>query len=211
KRFRGDWNHRDNAQVAKGMLLHSLEVAQSSGLPFFWVGAEEQKGDTFGERLSQAFQQVFSKGYDNVIAIGDDCPELNRENLIHSAELLASGQAVVGPAQDGGVYLIGLSVDHFEASAFDQLAWTSDQLELELQNYLRRFGQMPVCLVVKSDIDSAEDFKQLLRRIDKRHFLWKWIKGLFYIPRLQRFLPLLFEHLPFFHPYYIPRPPPYLI
>lgn len=208
KRFRLDWSHRDNARVAEGMLQHSLKIARESKLPFYWIGAEDQQGDTFGEKLSQAYQRVFSEGYENVIAIGDDCPDLSCENLLHSAELLESGKAVIGPARDGGVYLIGLARHQFESLAFGQLAWTSDHLEQELQKYLRYQDSPAVCLVVKSDIDTAEDFKELLRHLEKKHLLWKWLKKLLDTQLIKWPAKITIEDLSLAINYYIPRPPP---
>jgi hypothetical protein len=69
-----------------------------------------QSGDDLGERMSAAFRQLFAAGYARVILIGSDLPSLPPSRLADADRALQRGaDLVLGPAEDGGYYLIGLS------------------------------------------------------------------------------------------------------
>jgi len=84
-----------------------------------------QRGETLGERLSNAAAELFSKGFESVCLINSDSPTLPREILGTAVSLLAQDgdRVVLGPSQDGGYYLIGLKRPH--RSLFDRIAWST--------------------------------------------------------------------------------------
>ncbi len=67
-----------------------------------------QVGTDLGARLAQAVETAFQEGTKRIIVVGADCPELNQEDLQQAFEALANRDVVLGPARDGGYYLIGL-------------------------------------------------------------------------------------------------------
>lgn len=120
-----------------------------------------QKGNDLGARMSNAFEQGFSDKYRRIVLIGTDCPELGKTTLLQAFELLKEHSAVLGPAKDGGYYLIGLNRPC--PGLFIGRRWGADKVlretveELDRNNL--RYGLLPVF----SDIDTAEDlenFKQ---------------------------------------------------
>ena len=83
-----------------------------------------QEGDSLGERMKNAFNQVFALGAKQAVIIGSDCPKLN-SNLVHSAfEILNEKDVVIGPAKDGGYYLIGMRAPL--PFLFDDKEWSTD-------------------------------------------------------------------------------------
>ncbi|HAP59431.1 MAG TPA: hypothetical protein DCR93_08010 [Cytophagales bacterium] len=114
----------------------------------------QQRGSSFGERLANAIEGVYALGYEQVIAIGTDSPELNAAQLTQTQELLQQYPAVYGPATDGGVYLIGLRADTYERDHFLKLAWQGEQLQASIA---QAHKQAVVWLGEACDIDSAED------------------------------------------------------
>ena len=77
-----------------------------------WLGKDfeywPQRGEGLGERLRAAFQQAFDEGASQVLALGSDTLNFRAEILSQAFEALKSCDVVLGPARDGGYYLIGM-------------------------------------------------------------------------------------------------------
>lgn len=78
-----------------------------------WLGtdlnyAEQGEGD-LGHRMERAFEAHFSDGTQKAVIIGADCPSNDWRNIQNAFELLEQHDCVIGPANDGGYYLIGLN------------------------------------------------------------------------------------------------------
>lgn len=76
-----------------------------------WLGRRSyraQAGSDLGERMRRSFTNSFRRGYRPVIAIGADCPDLDAECLREAVRSLSQHDVVIGPATDGGYYLIGM-------------------------------------------------------------------------------------------------------
>jgi uncharacterized protein len=112
---------------------HAIQQARRTRLPLFVIQGGQQVGATFGERLANAYQSVFDLGYERVIAIGNDCPELDTALLLKAAAALEQHAMVLGPARDGGAYLIGLQRSAFNRAAFANLPWQTDTVYEALQ------------------------------------------------------------------------------
>ncbi len=148
-----------NRALSADLIRHVRRLSRHSGLPVFFISEQQQQGVTFGERFSNAFRQVFDKGFSKVIAIGNDCPGLCTKDLCDTAEKLCRHTMVVGPATDGGAYLIGLHKDTFDAESFSAIRWqTTSVFEDLIQWHTGDF----TCLDIKSDLDSETDLKQAL-------------------------------------------------
>lgn len=155
-----------NRQIAGQLLRHTRRTLRRTGLPYVVITEQQQVGNTFGERISHAVATVFGQGYERVLVLGSDCPQLDAPRLHQAAELLAQGQPVCGPATDGGAYLIGLDRDHFDADHFSSLAWETDQLYTELSALLSRQRSRSVAaLPALSDIDNLSALRQLLQQL----------------------------------------------
>ncbi len=83
---------------------------------------QQSVGD-LGERLTHAFEAVFRGGGKRVMALGSDTLGLTTDIILQGFEALQSNDVVVGPAEDGGYYLIGLS--HFQPKLFEGIAWST--------------------------------------------------------------------------------------
>lgn len=152
-------------KLYKLFLHHNKKQAKASGLDFFMVSSEYQRGNVFGERLYHAFADLFRAGYERVIAIGNDTLSLDSETIQTAARHLQQKDVVLGPATDGGVYLIGLSEKAFHQSNFKHLAWQSSEL---LHSFCKQIQQASLSLhllSVLSDIDSEKDLQRYLSQI----------------------------------------------
>jgi len=116
---------------------------------------KQQQGPDLGLRMLHAFEQGFDQGYKKIIIIGSDMFDMNQTNLETAFEALNSSNFVIGPATDGGYYLLGMT--RLKSELFQAKAWgTSSVLDhslLDLQN------ETVVQLAAKNDVDYYEDIK----------------------------------------------------
>ncbi len=83
-----------------------------------------QQGENLGQRMKHAFEKLSSKGYEKILIIGSDCYELTTGILNDAYEALSMVHLVIGPASDGGYYLLGMA--KFIPALFDNKVWSSD-------------------------------------------------------------------------------------
>jgi rSAM/selenodomain-associated transferase 1 len=116
-----------------------------------------------GGRMKNAFADIFNKGYQNVIIIGSDCYELSETTLNDAFELLNQNDAVIGPAKDGGYYLLGLN--QLINSLFENVAWSTDQVLPATIKVLEERNFSYATTTPLSDIDVYEDLPEKLREL----------------------------------------------
>jgi hypothetical protein len=127
---------------------------------------ELQFGEDIGKRMQNAFCAEFKKGYTSIVLIGTDCPGLDAENVTKAFELLKSNELVLGPALDGGYYLIGLSAPQEEL--FKGIEWSTSSV-FEKTMEIAEIAQLSVgILPTKQDIDTFDDLKS--SDFGKTHF-----------------------------------------
>lgn len=114
-----------------------------------------QKGDSLGERMLYAFQQSFQNNFEKVIIIGSDCPELRSFMLEKSFQLLDSFDLVIGPAQDGGYYLLGMN--GFYPEMFSGINWSTSSVLRETVKRANDSDLLFTLLDELNDIDTIED------------------------------------------------------
>jgi rSAM/selenodomain-associated transferase 1 len=139
-------------------LFFSDFLPQRSDYPSQFFIAELQSGSDLGERMSRAFEFLFSKGYEKVVIIGTDCPSVTSTQLKTAFRSLETAELVIGPATDGGYYLMGMN--QFYPGLFESIPWSTDQvLELTL-DIADKLGLEYDLLSVLSDIDTLDDWKK---------------------------------------------------
>lgn len=124
-----------------------------------WLGNNltyypQQEGD-LGQRMYSAFAQAFAAGNERVVTIGIDCPDLDELLLTQAFELLKQKDLVLGPAEDGGYYLIGLS--RLISELFVGISWGSDRVFTQTTNLANQLGLNCGYLTSLNDIDRPED------------------------------------------------------
>jgi rSAM/selenodomain-associated transferase 1 len=119
------------------------------------------EGD-LGERMSNAYDKTL-QSHDHVIVIGTDCPMLNSSTIEQAFSLLNQNEcSVIGPAEDGGYFLLGLS--KAQPEIFNDISWGSSQVFIETLNKLSG----DVREVSKLwDVDRSEDFQRLVNEAEK--------------------------------------------
>ncbi len=131
-----------------------------------WLGKTlsyyPQGGGDLGERLQRAFTRAFCQGKDKVVIVGTDCPDLTAAHVRTAFELLAEADLILGPAKDGGYYLLGLNRLH--ENLFASIPWgTAEVLQVTLYK-AKLLGLKTVLLEELSDVDRPEDLRALAKR-----------------------------------------------
>ncbi len=154
----GAAHYADAVKLFQDLHQKTESLTQNSGLKTFWFFDHLQEGKSFGERYANAFKEVFSKGYQKVISIGNDIPELELSHIEQASNSLTHSKAVLGPAADGGDYLIALTEETFYEEEFKNLPWNKSSLHSKLSELLSSYTSVEQleCLV---DID---DFQSLV-------------------------------------------------
>jgi rSAM/selenodomain-associated transferase 1 len=132
-----------------------------------WLGEEyvyvAQQGRDLGERMENAFLAAFAEGFQRVAVIGSDIPDLPGEVFEETINALAWKDGVVGPAIDGGYYLIGFNSDRFLTEVFKDIDWGAPSVFQRTMGMLARHGYEVHVLPQWRDIDTYDDLIAFMR------------------------------------------------
>ncbi|TXD79785.1 TIGR04282 family arsenosugar biosynthesis glycosyltransferase [Algoriphagus ratkowskyi] len=117
---------------------------------------ELQSGEELGEKMCNSFAQLFEEKFDRLIIIGTDCAEITPELISEAFEALNDQEVVIGPAHDGGYYLLGMR--KFVPGLFSNIPWSTDRVTALTKDYLKANGITFAILPVLSDVDIEEDW-----------------------------------------------------
>jgi uncharacterized protein len=123
-----------------------------------------QSGADLGNRMKNAFQRCFAEGFGGVALIGSDIPDLPPKIFGEAFAALDDRGAVIGPAADGGYYLIGFRRETFVPEVFEGIAWSTERVFAETLERLARAGIGIHRLDCRRDVDTPEDLRDLIRR-----------------------------------------------
>jgi len=120
-----------------------------------------QRGESFGDKLHHAFEELFGEGFDSVVIIDADSPTLPRAYLTGAFDELArpGERMVLGPAEDGGYYLIGLRRPH--RRLFEEITWSSDRVLAETLERAREIDLEVSLLPMWYDVDDSATLERL--------------------------------------------------
>jgi len=124
-----------------------------------WLGTEmiyqNQRDGDLGARMTAAFQKSFDSGVDKVAIIGTDCPDLKAEIMAQAFDELSHHDLVLGPAKDGGYYLIGLRRSIPEL--FSGIKWGTSEVFASTRAIAQKLDLNIAYLPTLADIDLPED------------------------------------------------------
>jgi len=120
----------------------------------------DQVGDDLGARMHQAVEAMFSRGYRRTLLLGTDVPTVPLEHFKQALTLLDSHELVLGPALDGGYYLIGMNRTIPEL--FTNMPWSTDQVLRLTQDRAAQLGLKTALLQPWRDVDTLADLEALV-------------------------------------------------
>jgi hypothetical protein len=122
-----------------------------------------QTGESLGDKMKAAFDEIFNLGYNKIMIIGSDCLQLNSTIINAGFGLLDEHDTVIGPATDGGYYLLGMKKNY--GFLFDNKAWSTenvfDDSMKDMQHHQLSTGLLPVLTDVDTEADWIESKKLL--------------------------------------------------
>ena len=114
-----------------------------------------QQGDNLGDRMKNAFQDLFDKGYTRVAIIGSDCFDLTPALLSEAIHCLDQNDFVIGPSEDGGYYLLGMRL--FYPVLFNNKIWSTATVCMDTLRDIEKTNYSLYTLPLLSDVDTEED------------------------------------------------------
>jgi len=139
-----------------------------------WLGNRyyymPQIGEDLGQRMKNSFIQAFERDYSQVIVIGSDIPDLPSDFIKEAFWYLKTNDVVIGPASDGGYYLIGFKNDTFLLEVFEGIRWSTDTVFEETMNILKKLQRKIHILPEWSDVDTLADLKSLVMQNQDTEF-----------------------------------------
>lgn len=155
------------------LLKHTVEITKSLAVDKFVFYSENvqkedlwdaeifrkkaQSGDDLGIRMENAFAEMFQAGYEKVIVIGSDMYDLSKTDIDNAFDALNTNDLVIGPAEDGGYYLLGMKQVH--KAVFKNKIWGTNTI---LEDTLKDLQNKTVAMLEeRNDVDYYEDIKDI--------------------------------------------------
>ncbi|SNR53930.1 hypothetical protein SAMN04488009_2240 [Maribacter sedimenticola] len=142
---------------AEKRVYYSEEIWENDIWDADKYGKRLQQGNDLGDRMANAFREGFESDFQKIIVIGSDMYDLSQEDLESAFKALEKNDFVIGPAQDGGYYLLGMKT--YKPELFQNKAWGTETV---LKQTLADLKADSVCLLEeRNDVDYFEDIKDI--------------------------------------------------
>lgn len=142
---------------AEKLVYYSEEIWETDIWSNSRYGKKLQQGNDLGVRMANAFQEGFENGFQKIIIIGSDMFDLSQEDLEDAFIALEKNEVVVGPAEDGGYYLLGMK--KFMPRLFNNKAWGTETVLKDTLSDLE--DEEKALLETRNDVDYYEDIKDV--------------------------------------------------
>lgn len=133
-----------------------------------WLGdtvpVQPQVGKTLGEKMQNAFSTVFGMDVEHAVLMGSDFPDLDLRIIDEAFAFLREKEVVIGPAEDGGYYLIGFRKDALAGDVFAAIDWGTATVFQETMQRLRDANLSSHVLQTWRDIDTPDDLAAFYHR-----------------------------------------------
>jgi rSAM/selenodomain-associated transferase 1 len=139
-----------------------------------WIGKEyqylPQNGKDLGERMKNCFIEGFSKGFEKLIVIGSDSPDLPSIIFMDAFHNLEKYDSVIGPCKDGGFYLLGFTNKSFSSTIFSKIPWSTKDVFEKTTDLLKNECVKYFVLPEWQDVDTFDDLKEFYLRNKEEPF-----------------------------------------
>ena len=141
------------------IVFYSNHIVQEDVWNDKYYQKQAQEGIELGERMNKAFSLAFHKGYDRVVIIGTDCPQIDSGIIMNAFAYLNTHDVVIGPAADGGYYLLAMKQCHSEL--FENINWSTETVFEETIEICKENNRHYALLTVLHDVDEEKDLIHL--------------------------------------------------
>jgi len=158
-------------EVYKNLLQHTLSITKQIRADKFVYYSEAihkndiwndsffrkkiQQGNDLGDKMKNAFKELFQSGYEKIVIIGSDLLDLETNQIKKAFDALNATDCVLGPAKDGGYYLLGLT--KILPFIFENKSWSTPRLWTETLRDLKENSVAFATLETLNDIDTFDD------------------------------------------------------
>lgn len=168
----------------------------------------KQHGKSFHEKFNNALEDTYQLGCEEIIILGNDTPELAPEHLIETFEKLSQEKVVIGPSNDGGIYLLGLTKKSFQKKI--KARWNTSKVRNDLLQFFS--GKEIYLLNYLCDIDSERDLQFWLSIKSQYTLLFQKMLSAFAAVKEKEFtVSINFPTEQSLYRIYIQKAPPHLI
>ena len=171
-RLAADVGEDSALETYKMLLQHTCKVASNSGVSVsiyyadfindndLWnsFDKELQVQEDLGSRMSNAMKNEFDKNFNKVVIIGSDCLEICSSLIQEAFQALEDNDMVLGPAQDGGYYLIGSK--KLIPEVFQNKKWSTESIFIDTIEDINKLELKHFCLKTLCDIDTKADLEK---------------------------------------------------
>ncbi|MCB9853766.1 MAG: TIGR04282 family arsenosugar biosynthesis glycosyltransferase [Phycisphaerales bacterium] len=176
-RLVGKLTERQSAAIHAACLRHTMRVVRQMASADRWLAASPDNADfsayaagcisvraqgsgNLGERLARIAGDAFACGYRRVAVVGCDCPTMTPQDLASAFDGLERHDVMIGPALDGGYYLIAMR--RFAAALFEGIDWGSAEVYAQTVRQAKNVQLSVGDLRARSDLDRPDDLRRLL-------------------------------------------------
>jgi rSAM/selenodomain-associated transferase 2/rSAM/selenodomain-associated transferase 1 len=172
----------DHVELRRAILLDTLDLARRVSRAHLFVAFEPadarlemqsvagdaaklfpQHGEVLGDRMRCVFEQLFERGYSSIVMIGSDLPTLPTSYIEQAFDSLRDEQhtVAIGPASDGGYYLIGLRAASFDL--FDKIPWSTPEVLTATLAAAKALDLSVSLTPTWYDVDGIDDLRRVMR------------------------------------------------
>ncbi|WP_405384357.1 TIGR04282 family arsenosugar biosynthesis glycosyltransferase [Maribacter sp. LLG6340-A2] len=142
---------------AEKLVYYSEEIWEEDIWDASKYGKRVQQGNDLGDRMANAFKDGFESDFNKIIIIGSDMYDLSQNDLEEAFKALDKKDFVIGPAQDGGYYLLGMKT--YKPELFKDKSWGTETV---LKDTLTNLKNENIALLEeRNDVDYFEDIKDI--------------------------------------------------
>lgn len=147
--------HKVSAPLACDKYVFYVDEIEEQDLWRMGYHKHLQANTDLGGRMQAAFAFLFEKGYARICIIGSDCFELTAEIINDAFLLLQGNDVVIGPAKDGGYYLLGMK-DGLK-QVFEGVEWSTENVCKQTKAQIEQNGYSFTQLPLLTDVDTVDD------------------------------------------------------
>lgn len=163
-------NSAHNLSLFKALVSGSLHMLNELPFDVYHISEKQQVGKSFAQRFKNALQSVFDLGYQRVISIGNDAPQLKANHILKANRLLNEQDLVLGPTFQGGFYLMGFTKLGFTNFPFIDLSWQTRRLFTQVEQ-LYATNQCALLPYIH-ELNQAIDLKPTSKKVS---WLFYWL------------------------------------
>ncbi|PWH85991.1 TIGR04282 family arsenosugar biosynthesis glycosyltransferase [Brumimicrobium oceani] len=153
-----------NVLLFKYLNKRIVNTVKQTNYDYFVIDCTNQHGDSFAERFKNAFKSIFEQGYDAVISLGNDTPQVSSDTIHEVVHQFKNHDVVVGKTNLGGAYTIGLTKYAFSKCSFESVDWSTSHVVESIEKRAIFQGSSYVQLAtVYTELNTHSDLKLFIQ------------------------------------------------